>query len=168
MKTYRAFLGLGSNVGEREKFLNRAVAELKKVRDTKIVWSSSVYETDPVGKTDQPKFLNAAVEIETQLQPKDLHVETQAIESHLGRTTHERWGPREIDVDILLYDGLVYEDEHVTVPHPEMDRRKFVLVPLKEIAPDLVHPVNGMTMEELAATCKDPGRVTQSYHKIVL
>ena len=70
MKTYRVFLGLGSNLGEREKFLNRAVGELKKLHDTKIVWASSVYETDPVGKTDQPKFLNAAVELETQLEPK--------------------------------------------------------------------------------------------------
>lgn len=168
MKTYRVFLGLGSNVGEREKFLNRAVAELKKVRDTAIVWTSSVYETDPVGKTDQPKFLNAAVEIETPLGPKELYAEIKMIEQKLGRTTTERWGPREIDVDLLLYDGLVFQDDEVTVPHPEMERRKFVLVPLKEIAPDLVHPISGMTMEELVAACKDVGRVVQSYHKIKL
>jgi 2-amino-4-hydroxy-6-hydroxymethyldihydropteridine diphosphokinase len=168
MKTYRVFLGLGSNVGEREKFLNRAVAELKKVRDTTIVWTSSVYETDPVGKTDQPKFLNAAVEIETQLEPRELFAAVKMIEQKLGRTTTEHWGPREIDVDLLLYDGLVFKDEEVTVPHPEMERRKFVLVPLKEIAPDLVHPISGMTMEELVATCKDEGRVVQSYHKIKL
>jgi 2-amino-4-hydroxy-6-hydroxymethyldihydropteridine diphosphokinase len=168
MTTYRVFLGLGSNIGERGKFLNRAVAEIKKVRDTKIVWTSSVYETDPVGKTDQPKFLNAAVEIETRLGPKELYAEVRMIEQRLGRTAKERWGPREIDVDILLYDGLVFHDDEVTVPHPEMERRKFVLVPLREIAPDLVHPINGMTMEELVASCKDVGRVVQSYHKIVL
>jgi 2-amino-4-hydroxy-6-hydroxymethyldihydropteridine diphosphokinase len=168
MKTYRVFLGLGSNVGQREKFLNRAVAELKNIRDTRIVWTSSVYETDPVGKTDQPKFLNAAAEIETQLGPKELFSELKVIEQKLGRTTTERWGPREIDVDVLLYDGLVFQDDEVTVPHPEMEKRKFVLIPLKEIAPDLVHPISGMTMEELAAACKDAGRVVQSYHKIML
>lgn len=168
MKTYRVFLGLGSNVGQREKFLNQAAAELMTVRDTKVVWASSVYETDPVGKTDQPKFLNAAVEIETQLQPKELFAEVRTIETRLGRTRTERWGPREIDIDLLMYDGLVFQDEEVAVPHPEMERRKFVLVPLKEIAPDLVHPISGMTMEELVASCKDAGRVVQSYHKIIL
>lgn len=168
MKTYRVFLGLGSNVGQREKFLNQAAAELKKVRDTKVVWASSVYETGPVGKTDQPNFLNAAVEIETTLQPKELFGEVKMIETRLGRTTTEQWGPREIDVDILLYDGFVFGDEEVTVPHPEMERRKFVLIPLKEIAPELVHPVSGMTMEELVAECKDEGKIVQSFHKIIL
>lgn len=168
MKTYRVFLGLGSNIGEREKFLNKAVDELKKIHDTKVVWTSSVYETDPVGKTDQPKFLNAAAEIETQLNPRELYEEVKAIEERLGRKTGKRWGPREIDVDLLVYDGVVYQDEKVTVPHPEMEGRKFVLVPLKEIAPDLVHPISGMTMEELVAACRDVGRVVQSYHKIIL
>lgn len=168
MKTYRVFLGLGSNVGDREKFLNRAVGELKKLHDTKVVWASSVYETDPVGKMDQPKFLNAAVEIETLLAPRELYAEAKAIEQRVGRVATERWGPREIDVDLLLYDGLVFQDDQITVPHPEMDQRKFVLVPLKEIAPDLVHPISGMTMEELVAACRDAGRVVQSYHKIIV
>jgi 2-amino-4-hydroxy-6-hydroxymethyldihydropteridine diphosphokinase len=127
-----------------------------------------VYETDPVGKTDQEKFLNAALEIETPLEPKQLFAEVKAIERRIGRTKTERWGPREIDIDVLLYDGVVSKDEAVTVPHPEMEQRKFVLVPLKEIAPDLVHPINGMTMEELVAACTDPGRVVQSHHKLKL
>ena len=168
MKLYRVFLGLGSNVGERQKFLNRAVEELRKVHDTRAVWASSVYETDPVGKTDQPKFLNAALEIETALAPKELYGEVKSIEQRIGRTEGERWGPREIDIDILLYDGLVFNDEELEVPHPEMVERKFVLVPLKEIAPDLVHPINGMTVEEMASACRDAGRVVQSYHKIIL
>ncbi len=168
MTTYRAFLGLGSNVGEREKYLARAAAGLKKVKDTRVVWASSVYETDPVGKTDQPKFLNAALEIETALPPKELFAEVKSLEERLGRTTTVRWGPREIDIDILMYDGVVFKDDQLTVPHPEMEKRKFVLVPLKEIAPDLVHPISGMTMEELVAACTDAGRVVQSYHKIIL
>jgi len=168
MKHYRVFLGLGSNVGERQKFLNRAVGELQNVHDTKVVWASSVYETDPVGKTDQPKFLNAALEIETALPPGELHGELQSIEQRVGRRKGERWGPREIDIDVLLYDGLVFNDGGFQVPHPEMEGRKFVLVPLKEIAPDLVHPINGMTVEEMVQACKDTGRVVQSYHKIIL
>jgi len=168
MKSHSVFLGLGSNKGEREKFLTRAVAELRKVKDTRIVSASSVYETDPVGKTDQPRFLNAALEIETALGPGELFPEVKAVEQRIGRTSTERWGPREIDIDILVYDGLVFHDEQVTVPHPEMEKRKFVLVPLKEIAPDLVHPVSGMTMEELLAACRDQGRVVQSYHRLIV
>jgi 2-amino-4-hydroxy-6-hydroxymethyldihydropteridine diphosphokinase len=165
---YRAFLGLGSNVGSREQYLNRAASALKKVRDTRVVWASPVYETDAVGKTDQPKFLNAVVEIETSLPPKEMYEEVKALEKSLGRTPGERWGPREIDIDILVYDGVVVQDESLTVPHAEMEKRKFVLVPLCELAPELVHPVNGMTMTELLAACRDTSRVVQSYHKIIL
>ena len=168
MKMYRVFLGLGSNVGSREKFIQHAVVELKRVRDTRIVWASSIYETDPYGKTDQPRFLNAALEMETCLTPRELYTEAKTIEQRIGRMITERWGAREIDIDILIYDGLVFRDDAVTVPHPGMEGRKFVLVPMKEIAPGLVHPVNGMTMEELVAACKDTGRVVQSHHKIIL
>ncbi len=165
MKTYSVFIGLGSNVGERHRYLNLAAAELRRLPETKVVWYSSVYETDPYGVTDQPKFLNAAGELETSFLPPDLLKELKRIEQSVGRIERERWGPREIDLDILLYDGLVYSDETVTVPHPELERRKFVLVPLREIAPDLVHPVNGMTMEELVRQCSDEGRVVKtSYH----
>lgn len=162
MKTYSVFLGLGSNLGEREKFLNRAVAELKSDDGVKIVWASSVYESEPFDKTDQPKFLNAAIEIETQFSPVELVEVIKRVELNLGRTSNERWGPREIDIDILLYDGLVYEDDSLHVPHAGLAERKFVLIPLKEIAPDLVHPVNGMTITELAQACKDTGRVVKS------
>ncbi|MBI5473175.1 MAG: 2-amino-4-hydroxy-6-hydroxymethyldihydropteridine diphosphokinase [Ignavibacteriae bacterium] len=165
MKTYSVFLGLGSNVGERQKFLNAAVAALKQLSDVKIVWSSSVYETDPYGKTDQPKFLNAALEVATALLPQELLAKSKSIEQAIGRTRSEQWGPREIDIDILMYDGLVYSDEHVTVPHPELPKRKFVLAPLREIAPDLVHPILGVTITELAASCRDSGRVVKtSFH----
>ncbi|MCW5897052.1 MAG: 2-amino-4-hydroxy-6-hydroxymethyldihydropteridine diphosphokinase [Bacteroidetes bacterium] len=168
MKTYRVFLGLGSNVGDRHTFLNTAGAEIKLLPATKVVWVSPVYETEPYGKTDQPKFLNAALEIETVLLPANLLKELKKIETRTGRTTTEHWGPREIDIDILLYDGFVQQDGEVTVPHPELEKRKFVLVPLREIAADVVHPVNGMTISELTAACRDSAKVVQTSFRILL
>jgi len=168
MKRFTVYLGLGSNLGEREKLLNRAVSELKKVRETNVVWTSSIYETDPYGKTEQPKFLNAVLQVETTLLPPDLFDETLKIETIVGRMQSERWGPREIDIDILLYEGLVFENESVSVPHPELDKRKFVLVPLREIAPDCVHPVSGLTIEELSTECTDNTRVVKSSYHIIL
>jgi 2-amino-4-hydroxy-6-hydroxymethyldihydropteridine diphosphokinase len=168
MKTWRVFLGLGSNLGDRARFLQRALTELKLVPGVKIVWTSGVYESDPWGKTDQPRFLNAVVEVEAEHEPVALLEQLQAIERRLGRTASERWGPREIDIDILLYDGLVYGDERVTVPHPELERRRFVLVPLREIAADLVHPVSGLTVEELAAACPDRGAIKATSHHLLI
>ena len=160
--TYRAFLGLGSNLGAREDYLNRAAAELRRTAGVRVVWCSSVYETDPWGNTAQGRFLNAAVEVETALDPPALMCELKRIEKALGRTQGERWGPREIDIDILLYDGLVHETATVTVPHPALPERRFALVPLREIAPDVVHPVSGLTVEEMARACRDGSRVVQS------
>ncbi len=168
MKRYRAFLGLGSNVGDRQRSMNHAAREIDALAETRVVGSSSVYETEPYGKTDQPKFLNAVIEIETAIPPADLLKELKIIEQRTGRTTSEKWGPREIDVDVLLYDGLVHDDATLHVPHPELEKRKFVLVPFREIAPDVVHPINGMTIEELARACKDSGRVVMTSHKILL
>jgi len=91
--------------------------------------------------------------------------QVKAIERAMGRTANERWGPREIDIDILLYDGLVHSGDGLEVPHPGLERRKFVLVPLREIAPDLIHPVNGLTVSEMAAACRDDSRVVKTtYH----
>ncbi len=168
MNIYSVFLGLGSNIGDRLQYLNSAAQELKKVRDSKVIWTSPVYETDPYGKADQGKFLNAAVEMETLLAPPVLYEEVKLIEKRLGRSSSERWGPREIDIDLLMYDGLVFENEKVKVPHADLENRKFVLVPLREIAPDLVHPVNGMTVSELASACRDTTRVVRTLHVIRL
>ncbi|HTY58315.1 MAG TPA: 2-amino-4-hydroxy-6-hydroxymethyldihydropteridine diphosphokinase [Bacteroidota bacterium] len=163
--SYRVFLGLGSNLGARQDFLNRAAGEIARLPGGKLVWCSSVYETDPYGNTAQGKFLNAVAEIETPLDPPGLLSEIKRIERLLGRTASERWGPREIDIDIVLYDGLVHSGDDLEVPHPELAKRKFVLVPLREIAPDLVHPVSGLTVTEMADACRDGSRVVKtSYH----
>lgn len=168
MKTYSVFLGLGSNLGDRQRFLQQAVNGVRQVPELRLVRTSGVYESDPFGRGDQPPFLNACVEITTGLTPPELLSRLKDLESRLGRSSRERWGPREIDIDILAYDGLVHVDDRVTVPHPGLEQRRFVLVPLREIAPDLVHPVNGMTVEELAAACRDAGKVKATpYHLLV-
>jgi 2-amino-4-hydroxy-6-hydroxymethyldihydropteridine diphosphokinase len=166
VKTYEAYLGLGANLGDRGAALNGAAAAIAKIPGVRLLDVSPVYETEPIGAVEQPPFLNAVVAVETTLAPADLLPRLREIETALGRRERERWGPREIDIDILLYDGLVYSDEAVTVPHPEMERRRFVLVPLREIAPDLVHPVNGMRVEEMAAAVRDAGRVKLSSTRI--
>jgi 2-amino-4-hydroxy-6-hydroxymethyldihydropteridine diphosphokinase len=166
MTAYRVFVGLGSNAGDRAAMLNSAAREIGRIDGVRIVQWSPVYETDPVGKTDQPKFLNAAGELDTRLAPAELMRELLAIEGRLGRTRGERWGPRVIDLDILLYDGVARSDSDVTVPHPELEHRRFVLVPLRELDPDLVHPVSGLTMAELADACSGQGRVQRTAHHI--
>ncbi len=167
MKEYRAFIGLGSNVGDRHGFLTKAASCLQDIRGTRVICYSSVYESDPVGKIDQPAFLNAVAEVETHLTPPELMEELQVAEKAVGRLQHERWGPREIDLDILLYDGLLHQDTTLSVPHAELEKRRFVLVPLREIAPDVVHPVSGFTMEELAGKCSGQGRIKLTSYKLL-
>ncbi len=166
MTTYRVFIGLGSNLGDRFKRIVDAAEALRQIPDSSVVWFSSVYEAEPWGKSDQPRFLNAVAEVTTTLEPPAMLEKLKGIETRLGRSVQtERWGPREIDLDILVYDGVVYEDHTVSVPHRDLEHRRFALVPLREIAGDLIHPVSGLTVNELAAACADQGRVVKtSYH----
>lgn len=128
----RAFVGLGSNVGDRLAYLRGAVTALRDHAAVEIVRASSVYETAPVGP-EQPDFLNAVVEVTTHLDARALLAVLKAIENRLGRVPRERWGPREIDLDLLLAGDEVVSDEHLQVPHPRMQERAFVLVPLAEL-----------------------------------
>ena len=131
------YLGLGSNLGERQKTLDRAVHLLETTEGIAVLALSSTRETEPVGMTEQPMFLNAVVKIACELTPEDLLTRCQQIEDQLGRVRTVRWGPRTIDIDILLIEGVTVETERLTVPHPRMYEREFVLVPLAEIAPEL-------------------------------
>lgn len=147
MNKHRVYLSLGSNIGDREAFLAAARRELSAHLGVKLLCSSSLYETEPVGYRDQGWFLNQVVEVETALRPGQLLSFIHEIENKLGRKRLIRWGPRVIDLDILLYDSLVMETADLIIPHPRIYERSFVLVPLQEIAPDLVHP-DGLTTRE--------------------
>ncbi len=137
----RGYLGLGSNIGERRGHLQAAVWRLESVRGVSVLESSSVYETEPVGLVlDQPEFLNACVAIETTLSPLELLSACKAVERALGRTRSMRHGPRVIDVDVLLLDSVALRVPGLTVPHPELASRRFVLVPLLELGPQIALP----------------------------
>jgi len=136
----RAYLGLGSNLGDRAENLQRAVGRLGAEPGVRVVASSSVWETDPVGGPRQPDYLNAVVRAETDLAPRELLTACLFVEAALGRVRAERWGPRIIDIDVLLLDGLVMDDAELTLPHPRMTERAFVVLPLLELEPDAALP----------------------------
>jgi 2-amino-4-hydroxy-6-hydroxymethyldihydropteridine diphosphokinase len=130
-----AYLGIGSNLGDRAKNISMAIKKINRIKSTKVTKISSIRETDPVSSIPQGKFLNAAIEINTSLLPKELLINLQSIESELGRVRSERNAPRTIDLDILLYGNLEINEKDLIIPHPRMNEREFVLIPLKEIAP---------------------------------
>jgi 2-amino-4-hydroxy-6-hydroxymethyldihydropteridine diphosphokinase len=134
----RAYLALGSNLGERVGFLQRAVDELAAADGVEVAAVSRVYETAPVGGPPQDAFLNAAVAVDTALEPRALLALAQRIENGADRVRAERWGPRTLDVDVLLYGDVVLDDPELTIPHPRMWQRGFVLAPLRDVAPELV------------------------------
>lgn len=146
----RAYLSLGSNLGDRREMLETALSRLEESGRVQVVKRSSLYETEPVGKTDQPSFLNIAVEISTDLDPEALLNLSQTIERGLGRTREVRWGPRTVDIDILLYENLAVATRRLVIPHPEMIRRRFVLLPLLEIAPAAALP-DGRRLDQMLA-----------------
>jgi 2-amino-4-hydroxy-6-hydroxymethyldihydropteridine diphosphokinase len=147
---------MGSNVGDRKAHLREAIDRLARTLDVKDV--SPIYETDPVGVTDQPSFLNLAVSADTELSARDLLVAVKRIEWEIGRRPTYRWGPRVVDIDILLYGDEVVTEPDLTIPHREVANRAFVLVPLADIAPEATHPGTGMTVA--AMRDRAPGRET--------
>lgn len=151
------YLGLGSNVGDREEYIEQAISLLKETPGIKVIRRASNFETEAEGKTPQPLFINSAVEISTDLPPAKLLEVTQSIEDTLGRERGVEWGPRIIDIDILLYGDTVVSDNDLTIPHALMHERIFVLEPLKQIAPHVIHPMFDRTISELFEDKKSEG-----------
>jgi len=145
-----AYLSLGSNIGDREHNLTRAL-EVLGAPDLRIVRTSSLYETEPRDMLQQPWFLNLVVQIETSLFPLQLLARTQKVERDLGRKRLVAKGPRSIDIDILLFGNFVIDTPQLQIPHPRLVERRFVLEPLAEIAPDLRHPLTRKTVREMLA-----------------
>ncbi len=146
-----AYIGLGTNLGNRQENIRHARERLNRLPHTKLTAVSTVTQTEPLGQSDQPKFLNAVVEIETDLNPHDLLAELLEIEAALGRRQTEKWGPRIIDLDLLLYGSEIINSEDLTVPHSQMHLRSFVLKGLCELNPSPAHPVLNVSVSELAA-----------------
>ena len=157
-----AYIALGSNMGNRELNLLRAVAEIGRLPDGKVTGLSPFYETSPVGVTDQPSFYNAVLRLHTALSPHELLERLLGIEKDVfGRTRTTYWGPRRMDLDLLLHGDACIAEDGLVVPHPRMAERRFVLQPLCDIAPELVHPVLGKSIVELLGALRSDETVTR-------
>ncbi len=157
-----AYVGFGSNIGDRLAHIQNAIHALSKTEGVILQKISSVYKTDPVGYEAQAHFLNGVAAIQTDLLPLSLLHALKDIETAIGRKHRIRWGPREIDLDILIYGDLRLQTEKLVIPHPEMHLRRFVLAPLAEIAPDLVHPVLKETIQILLERLEDDKSVLKT------
>jgi len=142
-------LGLGSNLGNRRRYLLTAIEKLAKHAKINVLSTSTIRKTAAYGKTDQPDFLNAAIKIETELSALELLKLTQKIEIQLGRKRTEHWGPRTIDIDILFFGNKVVALPQLQIPHPEIPKRKFVLEPLNEICPNFIDPISQKKIKDL-------------------
>ena len=151
------YLGLGSNLGDRATNLWEAVRRVRELSETRIVALSKIYETEPIGPVEQGWFLNAVVGVDTAIEPTELLAAVKRIEGEMGRVPSERWGPRLIDIDILLYGDLQLSNGELTVPHPEMWNRRFVLIPLLDVLPE--NDLSRQVQERLAGLLEDDGAV---------
>ncbi len=159
---HRVFVGLGSNRGDRHLFLSEATKALQAIPGWSLQNVSSLYETEPVGNKDQPFFLNGVAEFMCTAEPEEILKSLKDTERRVGRMPSERWGPREIDLDLLYVGSLVRQGSGFQLPHPEIAGRNFVLVPLAEIAPEFVDPLRRCTVKELLRLCTDMCSVQKS------
>jgi 2-amino-4-hydroxy-6-hydroxymethyldihydropteridine diphosphokinase len=158
LKPVMAYIGLGANLGDPRRQLQEALARLAAVEEVEVSKVSRFYLNPPLGPPEQPWYVNAVAQLRTRLEPEELLRVLRKVEEDLGRVRGERWGPRIIDLDLLLYNGVVRSGPELTLPHPEMHRRAFVLVPLAEIASEAWHPVLEKTAGELLAELPETAR----------
>ena len=157
---HQVYIGIGSNLGKKKENYLEALTRIAKIPKSRIIKESSLYESQPLGDSKE-WYVNGAIEIETELKPDLLLKKFKNIERAMGRKkVRKRWGARIIDLDILLYNTLIWQKKNLKIPHPEMHQRKFVLIPLSEIAPQVIHPVLGVTISELLVGVKDDKRVS--------
>ncbi len=157
-----SFIGFGSNIGDREKYIARALSLLAANNEIKILKLSALYESQPIGIVDQDDFLNGVVSVSTTMSPEGLLNFCMQVEGHLGRKRDVRWGPRTIDLDILLFDDIVMNTDELTIPHRELRNRRFVLQPLAEIAADVIVPDCKKSVRQLLRETDDKSRVQLS------
>lgn len=148
------YLGIGTNLGNRQEHLGKALFYIDRLLG-KIISQSSIYETQPWGVSEQPDFLNMVIKVQTYQSPKNTLITILAIEQFMGRVRIEKWNSRLIDIDLLFYGNSRINESELIVPHPHISERNFVLMPLNEIAADFIHPVLGLTVNELYKNCKD-------------
>jgi len=151
----KVYLGLGTNVGNKKSNLKRTVAKFKENKNFTNIKISSIYETKPYGEIVQDNFLNAVIYLETSFSLNELFVFTKKLEKEIGRIKRENWGPREIDIDILLYNNLIYKNERITIPHKDLLNRDFVLVPLLEIDDTIIHPEEKKEIKQFLSELTD-------------
>jgi 2-amino-4-hydroxy-6-hydroxymethyldihydropteridine diphosphokinase len=160
---HQVYIGVGSNLGNKKENFLEALLRVAKLPDTRILKESSLYESEPIGDAKE-WYVNGAIEIETKFKPEMLLKKFKNIERAMGRKKiKKRWGARIIDLDILLYDAAIVKKKSLRIPHPEMPSRKFVLLPLSEIAPQVIHPELGVTISELLINVKDDKKI-HLYH----
>lgn len=158
-----AYLGLGSNVGDRASALRLALEHLSRLPSTDALRLSPIYETEPWGYREQGPFLNAVAELRTGLSVVELFHACKRIEAAMGRAPSERYHPRVIDIDVLLYGAVIHADPALNVPHPELAARRFVLQPLCDLAPSLIHPVLLLPISKLLNLCPDTGAIARFF-----
>ena len=166
IKPVVAYLGLGANQGEPRRQLQEAMARLAATEEIEVVQASSFYLNPPLGPPGQPWYVNAVLQVRTRLTPEELLRVLHRVEQDLGRIRRERWGPRLIDVDLLLYNGIILSGPDLCLPHPEMHKRPFVLAPLVEIAPRAWHPALKKTAEELLAELDPKDRLEEALARV--
>ena len=150
-----AYIGIGSNLGTPGKNCIEAIEKISNTKDIKIISRSSFYQTEPIGGVRQSWFVNSVIKIETDLSPENLLSVLLSLELAMGRISKEKWGPRLIDLDLLFYGNLVLDNKNLTLPHPEIQNRKFTLIPMSEIAENLIHPTLKKTIKTLLQESSD-------------